>query len=292
MFLLLLNRISLLGLILFLFACSPEVKVAYQTEQELGKALFFDATLSRDFSVSCSSCHNPDLAFADSVSISPGFQGKKVNRNSPTLLNVAHNPYFMADGGVKYLASQPLAPIEDSAEMFFSVPQIVYRLKLLPKYEASFEKVYGEVSVSAVLSSLAEYLKTLEYNNCYSNYFEYQDTSCFSEKANLGRRLFFGKAGCGNCHSGKYLTDYKFYKIIDSGDLGRYRISRNTADMGKVKTPTLCAISKTSPYFHNGSMHTLDSAVALSLKYGVENNLAEPLSEAETNQLLEFLKSL
>ena len=71
---------------------------------ELGKRLFFDTLMSKDFSISCASCHKPHLAFSDNLRFSIGSDLAEGKRNAPSLANVAYSPYLNRDGGVPPLA--------------------------------------------------------------------------------------------------------------------------------------------------------------------------------------------
>ncbi|MDA2915214.1 cytochrome-c peroxidase, partial [Acidobacteriia bacterium AH_259_A11_L15] len=72
-------------------------------------------------------------------------------------------------------------------------------------------------------------------------------------------------AKCTNCHDGALLTDQQYHNTgigmkDKEPDLGRYKVTKVDRDKGAFKTPTLLDISKSAPYFHNGSVATLEEA--------------------------------
>jgi len=94
----------------------------------LGKTLFFDPIMSLDSSISCASCHLPELAFSDRVAFSEGVAQRLGTRNSPTLANVAYHPYYTREGGIPTLEMQILVPIQEHVEFDFNIVLIAERL--------------------------------------------------------------------------------------------------------------------------------------------------------------------
>ena len=91
----------------------PKGNEINSTRVRLGELLFFDKRLSVDESISCASCHKPELAFADNKAISPGVKGRLGTRNAPTLTNVGYNPVYLFDGFLETLEKQAIVPIEE-----------------------------------------------------------------------------------------------------------------------------------------------------------------------------------
>src|SRR3954451_242342 len=83
---------------------------------ELGRRLFFDRRLSRDGSVSCSTCHDPEGTFSDGQPTAVGVYGRKEGRNAPALVNRGYGRLFW-DGRVTTFEEQVLKPIENPNEM-------------------------------------------------------------------------------------------------------------------------------------------------------------------------------
>ncbi len=95
--------------------------------------------------------------------------------------------------------------------------------------------------------------------------------SVLSIEEEMGRQLFIGpKAKCFNCHSMEDFTDdgYKnigLYNAKDARDAGRFNITKDTADMGKFKTPGLRNVAVTAPYMHDGRFKTLEQVVSITI---------------------------
>ena len=102
---------------------------------ELGRKLFFDARLSADGRISCSSCHDPKLAFTDGRAVAEGIAGRRGSRNSPTLLNAMFNTGQFWDGRADTLEDQALQPLVNQLEMGNnSHDEVVKRLRAIPEY--------------------------------------------------------------------------------------------------------------------------------------------------------------
>ena len=111
---------------------------------ELGRQLFFDKRLSADGSVSCSSCHDPNLAFADGRRVSEGINGRRGTRNSPSLLNAMFNSAQFWDGRAETLEAQATEPLINPDEMGNeSLEQVVTRLQNVPEYTRQFLTVFN-----------------------------------------------------------------------------------------------------------------------------------------------------
>ena len=117
-----------LGLDLYLPA--PEDNPITADKIELGRRLFNDRRLSRDGSISCSSCHDPERAFSDGRRVAAGVFGRIGRRNSPALVNRGYGRLFFWDGRVATLEEQVLKPIEDPNEMDLPLEQASSRVGL------------------------------------------------------------------------------------------------------------------------------------------------------------------
>jgi len=87
----------------------------------------------------------------------------------------------------------------------------------------------------------------------------------FTPEEQIGRELFFSEEiACATCHSGHNFTDGDFHNIglyQSYEDEGRFRITNDSADIGKFKTPSLRNVELTSPYAHNGSVSSLEELI-------------------------------
>ena len=267
----------------------------------LGEALFFDPILSIDSSISCGSCHKPEYAFADHVAISPGVDGGTSTRNSPTLLNVGFHPYFMREGGVPSLEMQVLVPLQEETEMHHNLVDAVARLNASP-YKQQFLQTFGDTVTSFnLVRALANYERTLIDFSRPIDYLQL-DAQPISDQAYKGGQLFFGKAGCAQCHNGPLFTDFSFANngtpINFTQDIGKERLTNEESDRYTFMVPSLKHVALTAPYMHDGSIATLQ-AVIEQYNLGGEGHTyqdarIEPLglSKKECDQLLAFLEAL
>ena len=235
---------------------------------DLGRQLFFDPSLSSDQSTSCASCHNPKHAFADNEVNSRGIDRKKGNRNTPTVINAAFQPYQFWDGRASSLEDQALLPLENPLEMGSSVSNIVDRLNQLPRYRDAFHRAFGSpVTRQNLAQALASFERTvLAGDSDYDRYVAGNPTA-LSQKAAEGMKLFQGKAHCHLCHQGYNFSDGLFHNLgVGWGgngfaDEGRSAVTGIVKDRGSFKTPTLRQVAQTAPYMHDGSMASLEAVV-------------------------------
>ncbi|MBK6729502.1 MAG: cytochrome-c peroxidase [Bacteroidetes bacterium] len=320
---------SILCCLLLLFACSPDVPETDEqsyileiprgfpplpiptdnpfTESKiaLGKKLFFDPILSVDSTISCSSCHATELAFADNVVISPGVEGRLGFRNSPTLANIAYAPYMLMDGGVPAIEQQIYVPLEDYHEMDFNMVLLIKRLQANSEYSNLFYQVFQKVpDAFGITRALSAYERTLiSGNSLFDKYFYQNNSSALDDSQIRGMQLFFSDdLNCSKCHSEFNFTNYSFENnglYEDYGaDSGRARITHNAIDADKFKVPTLRNVELTAPFMHDGSIATLQDVIEHYNSGGAnhpnKNPLIKPLelSSEQKSDLLHFLMSL
>ncbi len=289
----------------------PEAPLHNPTTKEgviLGKVLFFNTKLSKNNTISCATCHNPNLYFTDNLEKSNlGITQKKLARNTPTLINVAYaeNGLFL-DGGITNLESLPAAPLKHPDEMAMDLKRLPILLQKNKRYSVLFNNAFGNDTITNALifRALAQYQRTIISPSPISNsdfIFTTKWDSVQQNKANfsdleLKGQLLFNKH-CNSCHTAPLFSDYEFHyfhldnlvdtitnpinRNLNKVELGRQRITENLADYLKFKTPTLRHISKTFPYLHDGSIGNLN--------YFIEGN---DLSNEEKIALLAFLECL
>ncbi len=277
-------------------------------EEELGKKLFFDKILSLDKSISCASCHNPNLAFADSVAFSTGVNGTLGKRNVPSVMNVSMRPYLFWDGRASSLENQSWFPIQDANEMNLSKKQAIARLRASSTYIQLFKQVYATPpNAKNIAQALAAYERTLESIGAPFDAYMRGDTTAIPPQAKRGHVVFMGKGKCFDCHFSPDFTGDEFkniglYNATTLTDKGRYTITRHTTDIGKFKVPGLRNVALTAPYMHNGMFANLRDVVnyynnptqVVSNAIGTDAALATPLqlTPQECEDLVAFLQSL
>lgn len=269
----------------------------------LGKLLFHDPILSRDNTISCSSCHQESRFFSDDLAVSTGIDGRQGIRNAPSLLNSAYLPNMFWDGGNPTLEQQVLGPINNPNEMDYDVNEVVKKLQQDPIYPSLFQKAYNQApSVYALTRAIACYERTLiKGTSRYDNYL-LGDTSALNQSEKNGMNIFFGEQGeCFHCHQGFALSDYSFRNnglYLVYADSGRARITQMPSDIGKFKVPSLRNVEMTAPYMHDGSIATLEDVVEHYNSGGKNHPNKSPiikplyLTVQEKQNLIHFLKSL
>ncbi len=281
-----------------------------ETPADIGKELFFDTQLSKDHSISCASCHQPQFAFADNQAFSTGVGGKKGARNTPSVMNMLFRPYFFYDGRAATLEEQILFPIEDQLEMHLDYSIAVERVQQDSNYIQYFEQVYESKPDSAlVLHAIAEFIRSLESGGSapHDQWINDFNPNALNDAQLRGREIFLEKGKCFDCHFGPDFTGDEFkniglYNGENLNDAGRFLITNDSTDLGKFKVPTLRNITLTAPYMHNGMFATLEEVVAfyndpksiISNSINIDTLLQQPLNLTEQEQadLVQFLHSL
>lgn len=266
--------------------------------ESFGEKLFFDNRLSIDNTVSCSSCHKPDLAFADTVAISPGVEGRLGFRNAPSLLNVGAKPALMLDGAVPNLEMQAIVPIQDHNEMSIPMGDLIAKLCIIEEYNDLSQKLFQkDIDAFVVTRALAAYQRTLiSRNSQFDKYIKDPVKNPLSDGEQRGWGLFKEKR-CIECHS---LPDFTNHTIsytgfdLDPNDLGRYRITADSSDIGKFVVPSLRNISVTKPYLHNGVIRSVEEVVLLHYN-SIDSQTGETypsINQYDANFIARFLTSL
>ena len=280
------------------------------TKADLGQQLFFDPILSLDQSISCSSCHKPDFAFADTIAFSKGVNNGVAARNTPSIMNMAYRPYFFYDGRAASLEEQALTPIEHPDEMNLNFAVAIQRIQNQPTYVKAFKEVYASPPDSlTILNTLAEFQRSLESNGSapHDQWINDINPNAMSASQLRGRDLFLEKGKCFDCHFGPDFTGDEFRNIgLYDGktlqDKGRFEISGDSTDLGKFKVPGLRNVALTAPYMHNGQFKTLEEVIdyyddpydIVAEPINLDTLILEPLglSLQEKKDLVNFLHSL
>lgn len=285
----------------------PETNPMSLKKIELGRKLYFDARLSRDSSVSCATCHDPDKGFSDARPTSTGIGTQSGNRNSPTVINRLFSKEQFWDGRAADLEEQALGPVQNPIEMGHTLPAMVSSLEGIAAYAAEFEATFGSPGITAdrVAQAIASYERTVVAGNAPFDRHQAGETTAMSESAVRGMALFNDaqRANCVTCHAGFNFTDESYHNLgvgMDKpfSDTGRFTVTKDEVDRGAFRTPTLRNITQTAPYMHDGSEATLQDVIALYDRGGKPNpNLSKEirplhLSDQDKVDLLAFLEAL
>lgn len=262
------QRLFLLSfIVLVIFASSFSGTPTRVTKAKLGEMLFFDPILSEDSTISCASCHKPEFAFADTTPFSKGVHGRLGTRNAPSVMNMASRTAFFWDGRAGTLAEQALFPIADANEMNLPIKEAITRLNRSKKYQYLFLRVFKQNPTAKNLGiALATFQETLETSNTPNDRWLNDEPGGLTEQQIRGREIFRVKAKCFECHFSPDFTIDEFKNIglfngKNLNDSGRYRVTKNLADIGKMKVPGLRNVTMTAPYMHDGRFKTLREVI-------------------------------
>ncbi len=271
----------------------------------LGKKLYFDTRLSADNTISCATCHDPAKGWSDAGPTSSGIRGQLGGRRAPPVVNAAYSPLQFWDGRAPSLEEQAKGPIQNPIEMGNTHEVMIATLSKLTGYTEEFKAVFGTapITVDQVAQAIAGYERTIVTTDSPFDRYVQGDQSALTSQEKQGLEIFNGKGHCSSCHWGGYFSDGRFHNlgVAPVGgakpDEGRFAVTKNVADMGAFKTPTVRDAAKRAPYLHNGSEKTLEDVVMLYDRGGgTDNTNLDPLmvplglSNREVAALVAFMK--
>lgn len=274
---------------------------------ELGKKLFNEKRLSTDNSISCSSCHIQENAFADNNARGIGIQNRVGLRNVPAIQNMLFMKFYNWDGNILQLENQPLVPIITHEEMGSSILEVIGKIRDDMMYKDLFRKAFGDETITAerIYKSIAQYEYTLISANSKYDKVKRKEGETFTENEALGYQTFQQK--CVSCHSTELFTDQSFRNIgfplnPDTNEAGRGRVTGIQEDYMSFRVPSLRNVEYTAPYGSFGQFPTLKAVLdyfdkgvldADNLDPVFKNNKNRiPLTEQEKTNLILFMKTL
>jgi cytochrome c peroxidase len=275
----------------------PQASGANAARAAIGRVLFNDVRLSRDNNQSCATCHQLARGGADGRALSLGTGGVVNRYNTPTVFNSTLNfrqtwtgRDSTVDGLLEHVINRP-SGLASSWEM------VAARLTGDARLEKRFNDVYGDNVTPAMLKdALSHYLKSLTTPSRFDRYLR-GDRAAISneEKAGYAR---FKSFGCVSCHQGINVGGnmyQRFGAMRDpapgapiAADQGRFELTGRESDRRMFRVPSLRNVALTAPYFHDGSVATLDEAVDAMFKY----QLGRDASAADRELVVRFLKTL
>ena len=272
----------------------------------LGEALYHDTRLSGDGTVSCATCHGINTAGVDNKQYSEGIKGQLGGVNAPTSFNACFNFVQFWDGRAATLAEQaggpPLNPVEMGSASF---DEIAARLSADADFTARFKAVYPEgLNEQTITDAIAEYEKTLVTPNSPFDRYLKGDKQALTAEQVEGYALF-KEYNCATCHAGVNMgglsyelmgkrADYFKDREINAksgltdADNGRWAQTKVERDRYRFKTPTLRNVALTWPYYHDGSVPTLDKAIDMMARYQV----GREMPAADVQKVQSFLQAL
>ncbi|NRB18878.1 MAG: cytochrome-c peroxidase [Rhodobacteraceae bacterium] len=302
----------------------------------LGEMLFFDPILSGNFAMPCVACHMPDSGWAVQEKISFGYPGTTHWRNSQTIINSAYYGKLFLAGSAKSLESQARSAARGGVAGNGEDDMMEARLAFVPEYRAAFAEVFGDdwPNIRHAYMAIAAYERTLVQTDTPFDDYMRGDDSALTDQQQRGLDIFTGRGNCVTCHNGPLLSNEAYYNLgvppydgweddpiaqityrfelyakgstevmyrSTKDDPGLYFRTKEGADKGKFRVPSLRYTQYTYPYMHNGMLETLRDVVEFYNNGGGTNEfsktkseLIQPLglSEAEMDDLVAFIESL
>lgn len=283
-------------------ALNPENEIT-SAKVQLGKTLYFDNRLSKNNTQSCNSCHNLSSFGVDNKPTSAGDLGKNGNRNSPTVLNAALHASQFWDGRAKNVEEQAGMPVLNPVEMNMPSEKFVeQRFSSIKGYQALFADAYpnekNAITYSNIRKAIAAFERTLLTPSRFDKYLA-GDASALNADEKKGLRVFM-ETGCATCHNGAAKGGNMIQKFPVFGetyvqathsthdDLGKFENTKDEMDKHLFKVPSLINISKTYPYFHDGSVAKLEDAIRIMAKL----QLNKEINQEQIASIKTFLLSL
>lgn len=273
-----------------------------ENKVDLGKKLYFDTRLSKDGNISCNSCHNLETFGVDNLALSPGDTGELGARNSPTVFHSSLHSLQFWDGRAKDVEEQAEGPILNPVE--HNIPSEEFlenRLREIPEYQKLFGEVYPDTEEPITFKNIANAIGAFERKlNPTSRFDDFLDGNeeALTQQEKDGLKAFMDN-GCITCHIGVALGgsflqkfglygDYWEWTKSKNIDQGLYDLTGKENDRFLFKVPGLRNVEKTGPYFHDGSVSSLEEAVRIMAK--LQND--KELTDQQINDIVAFMKAL
>ncbi len=262
----------------------------------LGRALYYDARLSKSEALSCNGCHDLAKSGVDGKDFSEGHGKKKLSRNTPTVFNAALQQSQYWDGHFETLEDATRGMLLDPAIMAEPEARLIATLKSIPGYVDAFKKAYPDapdpVTLDGTVKALAAFTRTLLTPAPWDQFLKGTQTALTDEQ----KKGFteFVDVGCPTCHVGPLVGATMFQKLgkekpwPNQADKGRSTVTKSPSDDMMFKVSSLRNIELTAPYFHDASGKSLEDAV----KQMASHQLAKELSDDDVKSIVAWLKSL
>lgn len=263
----------------------------------LGRALFYETRLSASNEISCNTCHVLSKDGADGRKASVGHKKQEGRRNSPTVYNAAGHVAQFWDGRAKDVEEQSKGPITNPIEMAMeSDKNVLAELARVRWYRERFAAAFPGEASPITMDNLARAIGAFERRLVTPSRWDAflaGDEVALTPAEKEGFATFV-RTGCPACHNGTYVGGRVFQKLgavvpwPNTADLGREEITRSDEDRMVFKVPSLRNVARTAPYFHDGSVASLDEAVRLMAKH----QLGKTLPDADVKAIVTWLGAL
>ena len=270
---------------------------ATDAKVKLGRILYYDPRLSANQKISCNTCHPLDAYGAESEPVSTGHKNQKGTRNAPTVYNAAGHFVQFWDGRAPTVEEQAKGPITNPVEMAMPSKAVAVQvIQSMPEYVALFKSAFPEEKDPITYNNMALAIGAFERGLVTPSRWDaflQGDSSALTEAEKAGFNTFAAN-GCQWCHYGPYVGGAAYQKLgvmkpwPSQTDQGRYQVTKQETDMMVFKVPSLRNIKKTGPYFHDGSVPTLDQAI----RNMAVHQRGVTLTDAQVNSIQVWLDSL
>ncbi len=275
---------------------SPE-NVVTDAKVKLGRILYYDPRLSANQKISCNSCHPLDAYGAESKRVSTGHKNQQGNRNAPTVYNAAGHFVQFWDGRAPTIEEQAKGPITNPVEMAMpSHAATVQVIQSMPEYVALFHSAFPNdkdpVTYDNMALAIAAFERGLVTPSAWDAFLNGKQSALTdAQKAGFNT---FAETGCQWCHNGPYVGGSAYQKVgvvkawPNQSDQGVYQLTKDENDRMVFKVPSLRNIQKTGPYFHDGSVATLEQAIRDMAQY----QRGVTLTDAQVKSIEAWMASL
>ena len=292
----------------------PPLREGFTPEQiDLGRYLFFDPILSADGSVSCASCHDPGMGFADGRGRAVGINGQTLQRSAPSLWNVGFFSTLLWDGSKSSLEEQMQGPLYSPIEMGNTPAQLLASLSGNTTYQVLFAQAFGEapITLDQIYTAITAFESSLISLNSRYDLYAHGYHSALDENEIAGLNVFRSfVARCAECHTPPLFTNQQLavLGVADAPgefiDPGAQAITGDASQRGAFRVPSLRNIARTAPYMHRGQKPSLEDAarfytggrgheVPEGESLMIHWHIWEPrLTEAEITSLAAFMRTL
>ena len=274
----------------------------------LGEKLFNDPILSANNTLACINCHTREAAFSDINQYSTGIDGIQGTRNASALINLGWNNDFNWDGSANSLEDQAFEPIRNPIEMHNSWVNVENALNNHNEYPKLFKEAFNinKIDSNHIVMAIAQFERTLISNNSKFDRFLKGLEPLTPSELN-GYAIFNSEKGdCFHCHGTSLFMDNLFHNNgLDTEpftDIGLAKVTNNSGDHGKFKTPTLRNVEFTAPYMHDGRFASLEEVIEHYNSGGKYSSTVDPLmkkigvglqlTNKEKEDLIAYLKTL
>jgi cytochrome c peroxidase len=290
-------------------APSPADNPPSEEKRLLGRALFYDPITSSDRATACVTCHSELWGLGDQLPRSVGVGGKgaigpgrvgphMTRRNAPALWNVAHKERLFWDGRAGSLEEQALMPMQNLDELARDPEEIVAELRTIDAYAAPFRGAFpGEeqpITVANVAKALATFVRAYQSDRAPYDQYLRGDLLALDASDRRGMALF-AELDCDACHAPPRFETERYADRAVPGvesivDDGRAEATQKPADRGLFRVPTLRNVRETGPFFHDGSVATLEAAIQHEVELQIQAGVRAALSDAELADLNAFVR--